>query len=93
MEATIYFISATFAGYIVGRISHLIAHDKHIQAIHHWVWGVLIVAIGLVFFGHELKILVIGFGLGLAISDLNDMLKLRFYGVDKFEKQKFWGIK
>jgi len=87
------FLGLIFVGYSVGRISHIIAHGRHIQSIHHWVYGLVIILLGLLFLNSLWRITAVGVGAGFVISDLNDMLKLRFYGVEKFEKQKFWGIK
>ncbi len=36
--------------------------------------------------------LLIAFGVGHTISDLKDMVNLKFYGPDEVEVKKFWGI-
>lgn len=82
-----------FLGFTAGRISHIVAHGRNIQSIHHWVYGIVLIVAGGIFFNSDLRLSLIGFGVGLVISDLNDLFKLRFYGVQKFEKQKFWDIK
>ena len=91
----IIYLLAIFGGYAVGRISHIVAHGRKIQSVHHWVHGLVLFVAGLLLHNRWYGLCVAMFGLGLVISDLNDMMAGRFYGLKdhEFEKQKFWGIK
>ena len=40
----------------------------------------------------KLFFLISFFGMGIFISDLNDFLNLKFYGVDTVSKFTFWNI-
>ncbi|MBU4221964.1 MAG: hypothetical protein KKA10_10140 [Euryarchaeota archaeon] len=81
MNLIIYFI----AGYAVGRIAHMHG-GRSTPSIHHWIPGVLLIIIG------WKSVPVMLFGLGLVVSDLNDFMNLRIYGIAKVEKYSFWGI-
>lgn len=81
---------ACFIGYIIGRIGHVLGGQ--IRSPHHWIYG-LILAIGGMFFVKEyFGIPTIMFGVGLFVSDLDDFIQLKFYGVDAKGKKRFWGI-
>lgn len=89
MDLLILFIVA-FGGYAIGRIGHILG--GHLNAPHHWIYGVLAIIIGLIFYKHDLGEWLIGFGIGHTISDLKDMLDFKFYGRDEPGPKKFWGI-
>jgi hypothetical protein len=89
MKFLIYFL-VVFGAYAIGRISHILG--GHLKAPHHWIYGMLSLVFGIVFIHHVLGPYLIAFGIGHTISDLKDMLELKFYGVDDVEEKKFWGI-
>lgn len=87
---------------IISIISFLLAFaigrfgDKfggHLNAPHHWIYGLLLMIAGTILQNRIIAIISISFGLGLFISDLDDFLHLRIWGVDKPHKWKFWSIK
>ena len=79
-----------FAGYAIGRISHILG--GHLNTPDHWIYGILAIIVGAFYSEHTWAQLLIAFGIGHTISDLNDMLHLKFYGPDEVEVKKFWGI-
>ena len=79
-----------FGGYAIGRISHILG--GHLYAPHHWIYGVLLIILGVVFHSHELARWALAFGVGHTISDWDDMLALKFIGRDEPGPKKFWGI-
>lgn len=89
MSFLTYFL-VLFGAYAIGRISHILG--GHLKTPHHWIYGVIAVIVGLIFHQDSLGIYVVMFGLGLVISDLKDMIQLKFYGIDDVEEKKFWGI-
>jgi len=52
----------------------------------------LALVVGIVLHSKWFGIYLILFGIGHIISDLKDMIELKFYGVDDVEVKKFWGI-
>ena len=86
-----------FVGYLIGRWG-----DNYLNfwigdpswTPDHWIYGSLIMIVGLFVFKGYLELSVFSFGLGLFISDLRDFLKLKFYGSDNKDrtKTKFWHI-
>jgi hypothetical protein len=79
-----------FIGYIVGRIGDYFA--GHWDFFHHWVYGAILLVIALLF-NYNLYLFYLGFfGLGLIISDFDDLLHLRIYGPDKKISNRFWGF-
>ena len=83
------FIVMVFAGYAVGRISHILG--GHLNVPHHWIYGVLLIIVGAIFYQHTLGWLALAFGIGHTISDLDDMMALKFYGRDEPGPKHFWG--
>jgi len=79
-----------FAGYAIGRIGHVTR--GHLKAPHHWIYGLGLLIIGLVFCESFWGLYILSFGVGLFISDLKDFLDLKFYGVDRDGIKKFWEI-
>lgn len=79
-----------FGGFAIGRIGHILG--GHLNTPDHWIYGVIAIVIGVFFFHEHLGQWLIAFGAGHTISDLKDMLNLKFYGPDKVEVKKFWGI-
>lgn len=84
------FFGVAFFGFTIGRVGHILG--GHLNAPDHWIYGVLAIIVGGFLHGHRLGIYLIAFGIGHTISDLKDMLNLKFYGPDKVEIKKFWGI-
>jgi len=89
MRFVVYFL-VIFGAYTIGRIGHILG--GHLKAPHHWIYGIISLVLGIIFSHRLLGIYLILFGIGHTISDLKDMLELKFYGVDEVEKKKFWGI-
>ena len=89
MRFIIYFL-VLFGAYSVGRIGHILG--GHLKAPHHWIYGMLALVVGIVLHSKWFGIYLILFGIGHIISDLKDMIELKFYGVDDVEVKKFWGI-
>jgi hypothetical protein len=91
------FLVAAFLGYLVGRWS-----DNYLNfwmkdpgwAPHHWIYGAILMIVGIFYFKNNLEIWIFSFGAGLFISDLKDFLDLKFFGADKKNKEnrKFWHI-
>ena len=79
-----------FIGYAIGRASHVIG--GHLNTPDHWIYGVLTIIVGAVFYKHHIGQVLIAFGIGHTISDLKDMLNLKFYGPDAPCPRRFWGI-
>jgi hypothetical protein len=87
-----YFI-ASFAGYGIGRMGHIIGGSIW-WIPHHWILGaVLIIApVFIKKISWPIKIIIILFGLGIFASDFNDFLALKTFGADDVKIVKFWGI-
>lgn len=86
----VFYALIIFASYAVGRIGHMLG--GHLKAPHHWIYGAIALVIGIIFRHEEWGIYLLLFGIGFIISDLKDMINLRFYGVDDVKVKKFWGI-
>lgn len=89
VESLLYLLVA-FIGYAIGRISHL--YWGQIKSPHHWIYGLALVVIGLIFYQNIWGLAALAFGLGHFISDFKDFLHLKFYGRDEEGEKKFWGI-
>lgn len=79
-----------FAGFAIGRIGHILG--GHLNTPDHWLYGIAAIIIGVVFYSSKWGQAFIAFGIGHTVSDLKDMLNLKFYGPDKVEVKRFWGI-
>jgi MFS family permease len=84
-------IASSLAGFAAGRIGD--RHGGHVNAPHHWIYGLLMVVFGFIFFSNWLFWAIASFGIGLFISDLEDFLKGKVWGVDEPHKWKFWSLK
>lgn len=80
-----------FIGFAIGRLGDKYFGYLH-WAPHHWMWGVLLIIIGLILRNSLLGIGAISFGIGHFVSDLNDFLHMRFFGKEPPHKWKFWNI-
>jgi hypothetical protein len=79
-----------FVGFSIGRISHIIG--GHLKAPHHWIYGIILILFGIIFYQSNWGFYLLSFGVGLLISDLKDFLAMKFYGIDEVKEKKFWGI-
>ncbi len=84
------FLAIAFIGFAIGRIGHILG--GHLNTPDHWIYGVLAIIVGIGFHKQTWAQLLIAFGVGHTISDLKDMINLKFYGPDDIEIKKFWGI-
>lgn len=91
------FLSVGFLGYFIGRFSDnyvnvWIGDPKWVP--HHWIPGLILMIIGIIFFENNLALWIFSFGVGIFISDLKDFLNLKFFGSDEKNKEniKFWHI-
>ncbi len=93
----IYFLLAGFLGYVIGRWG-----DNYLNVWmgdlswtpDHWMYGFILMSVGLFVLKSYLALYVFSFGMGLLISDLKDFLNLKFYGSDNKDasQRKFWDI-
>lgn len=92
IESSLIYLIVLFGSYSIGRVSHILGGQ--LNTPHHWIYGVILIIIGIVlwFYKREWSLYFIFFGLGLTISDLKDMIDLKFWGVDDVEVKRFWGI-
>ena len=80
-----------FAGYAISRIGHI--YGGHLRTPHHWIYGVLAIIVGAIFFNEVWAPWIIAFGIGHAMSDAKDMLAFQFdLKPDQVRVKKFWGI-
>lgn len=89
IEILFYFMVA-FIGYAVGRITHI--YWGQIKSPHHWIYGLILIIVGLIFFRNFWGLIAFSFGIGHFISDFKDFIHLKFYGRDEEGEKKFWGI-
>ncbi len=92
----VFILISAFLGYLIGRVG-----DRYINPLmkdpswapHHWIYGAIIMIIGLVLMEKQaMGLWLFSFGLGHLISDFNDFVDLKFIGSDNKENPKFWGI-
>lgn len=86
MEVFLYTLLA-FVGYAIGRITHI--YWGQIKSPHHWIYGLILITLGLLFYGEFLGKIALSFGVGHFISDFRDFLQLKFYGRDEPGEKKF----
>ena len=84
-------IISTFIGFAIGRIGD--KYGGHLNAPHHWIYGLVLIIVGIVYVNHWIGILSLFFGIGHFISDLDDFLNMRIWGIDEPHEWKFWSIK
>ncbi len=88
------FLVVAFTGYLIGRVGDFYLNPllkDPSWAPHHWIYGILLVVIGLAVINDSLlSLLVASFGVGHFISDFKDFADLKFIGSDKKQKIKFW---
>ena len=88
--STLLLLSIAFLGYAIGRIGHILG--GHLNAPHHWIYGVILTIVGAFFLHAEWGSWLIAFGIGYTLSDFKDMLALKFWGRDDPGPKRFWGI-
>jgi hypothetical protein len=86
----LFYIFIAFIGYSIGRITHI--YLGYIESPHHWIYGLILIILGLIFYKHFLGLLALSLGAGHFISDFDDFLHLKFYGEEEDGEKKFWGI-
>ena len=84
-------------GYLIGRWGDYYLNfwlKDPAWAPHHWIYGLILMIIGIFFLKNNLALWIFSFGAGLLISDLKDFLNLKFIGSDKKDKsqRRFWHI-
>ena len=84
-------IISAFIGFAIGRIGD--KYGGHLNAPHHWIYGLVLIIVGIVYVNHWIGILSLFFGIGHFISDLDDFLNMRIWGIDEPHEWKFWSIK
>lgn len=82
---------SAFAGFAVGRLGDKYA--GHLNAPHHWILGIILSILGIFYIDMYLGIFFLFFGAGHFISDLDDFLHFRIWGVDIPHEWRFWSIK
>lgn len=78
-------------GFVVGRLGD--RWGGNINAPHHWIYGIALVFIGVVYVGTLIGALLFYLGVGHFVSDLEDFLHMRVWGADKPHKWRFWSLK
>ena len=90
-------IAAAFLGFFLGRIGdnyiNIWAGDP-LWLPHHWIYGLALIIIGFCCRKKKFGTILLFFGLGLFISDLNDFLTFKIFAKDLKDANmiKFWGI-
>lgn len=77
-------------GFAIGRMGHILGGQ--LDGLHHWIYGMIILIIGLFFYKKKCGCLMFSFGLGLFVSDFKDFMDLKIYGADDVEIIKFWRL-
>jgi DMSO/TMAO reductase YedYZ heme-binding membrane subunit len=86
----LFYIFVAFIGYAIGRICHI--YWGYMNTPHHWIYGLILMIVGLIFYKHFLGLLAFSFGLGHFISDFKDFLGFKIISPDEEGKKRFWGI-
>lgn len=97
LNTAIIFVAVSFLGYAIGRWA-----DNYLNfwmgdpdwAPDHWVYGFVLMYAGIVVFDGYIELYLFAFGLGHFMSDLNDFMRLKFFGKDNKRRNKvaFWHI-
>ena len=91
VELVIIVTTALFWGFGIGRIGD--KYGGHFNTPHHWIYGLILIILGVCYISEQLGIISLSFGIGHFVSDLDDFLHLRFWGVDVPHEWKFWSVK
>ena len=86
----LFFIFIAFIGYAIGRIGHI--YGGNLKTPHHWIYGFILMILGLIYYENYYGLLALFFGTGHFISDFKDFLHLRIIGPDVDGEKKFWEI-
>lgn len=89
------FILIAFAGYLLGRFSHVYLNvwTGNVNWLpHHWIYGLLSILFGIYFWPNIYAKYLLFFGIGLFVSDLKDFFMLKFFEPDKEGPKHFWHI-
>ena len=78
-------------GFTIGRLGDKLG--GHLNAPHHWIYGLILTIVALILLPGWYKILFSTLGLGHFISDLRDFFHFRLWGIDEPHKWRFWSIK
>jgi hypothetical protein len=84
-------LSSGLAGFGLGRIGD--KYFGYVNFMHHWIYGLVLILIGIFFIKSLTGIALISFGIGHFLSDLDDFLNFRVWGADIPHKWKFWSVK
>ena len=80
-----------FVGFAIGRFGD--KYGGHLNAPHHWIYGLVLIVVGIIYVNNWVGILSLFFGVGHFVSDFDDFLHMRIWGVDEPHEWKFWSIK
>lgn len=86
----LFYLSIIFIGFASGRLGHV--YFGFLDTFHHWILGLILIILGLIFRKRSFGLLLLCFGTGFFISDFNDFLGLKLWGADENTEFKFWGI-
>ena len=90
IQKIIIYIVIAFIGFVIGRIGHIVG--GHLKAPHHWIYGLVLILTGIIFYQSKWGFYLISLGFGIFISDFQDFLAMKFYGIDNVKEKRFWGI-
>ncbi|HQO00675.1 MAG TPA: hypothetical protein PLI62_00290 [Spirochaetota bacterium] len=83
-------IIISFLGYLAGHLGDYYA--GHWDFFHHWIYGIVFLILGIIYYEIPIFYYSIFFGIGLIISDLKDLFALKIFGPDEKTERNFWGI-
>lgn len=90
MQILIYIVVA-LGGYILGRLGHKYGgHWRYVP--HHWIYGILLIIIGAIYYQYPIALYLVSVGVGVAISDLYDLLHFRIHIPDQDPQKTFFGF-
>lgn len=94
MSKFILLLVTASVGYLIGRWSHAYLNDwtGNPSAPHHWIYGALLIVLGILFRKRRLGQIMFCFGAGLFVSDLIDFYHFRILSPDAPGPKKFWGF-
>ena len=74
----LFYILMAFVAYVIGRIGHV--YWGHLRTPHHWIYGLILMILGLIFYEKFSGLLMFSLGTGHFISDFKDFLHFRLLG-------------
>lgn len=84
-------VISAFIGFAIGRLGD--KYGGHLNTLHHWVHGLVLIIIGVVYINKWIGMLCFSFGIGHFISDFDDFMNMRVWCADKPHKWNFWSTK